>query len=244
MTTLNVEAIKAIQEMALEAAGKTVELDGVAYSTTKLHDPRKPASEASKLGVHTLTGLVGYIQENRDGLELSKLTVHVVDPTTVRVRSALEGDFRQRELYLEATAQDLAEGFLGKFRPQESFVIGLQTRFVTELPDNLAAVLQLAGNLQAEAVETNTDDGISQTVTTRQGIGTLEKAAVPNPVRLSAFRTFREVEQPRALYVLRIRDGAELALFEADGGAWRDEAIARVAAWLREQLPDGVALIA
>lgn len=46
---------------------------------------------------------------------------------------------------------------------------------------------------------------------------------MPNPVSLIPYRTFKEVDQPASKFVFRMRDGAhgpEMALFDADGGAW------------------------
>ena len=59
-------------------------------------------------------------------------------------------------------------------------------------------------------------------------------------VRLSPYRTFREIEQPESQFLLRIRTddrgNAEVALFEADGGVWRNEARLRIAEYLKEHI--------
>ena len=89
------------------------------------------------------------------------------------------------------------------------------------------------------------DDGVTQQITAKTGIK-LENVPVPNPVRLAAFRTFREVEQPESVYVLRLRRGPKLpqvALFIADGDAWKLEAMTRVFDFLKGALPEGTRLI-
>lgn len=55
------------------------------------------------------------------------------------------------------------------------------------------------------------------------------------------FRTFIEIEQPESEFLLRAKkgyEGIEFALFEADGGAWKKEAIDNIAAYLKENLKE------
>jgi hypothetical protein len=40
------------------------------------------------------------------------------------------------------------------------------------------------------------------------------------------------VEQPESKFVLRIKDGPQIALFEADGGEWRLAAMLRIKKFL------------
>lgn len=67
-----------------------------------------------------------------------------------------------------------------------------------------------------------------------------EKGEIKPIVRLSPYRTFREIAQPESQFLLRIKTGdngaVQAALFEADGGAWRNEARLRIAAYLKEHI--------
>jgi hypothetical protein len=63
----------------------------------------------------------------------------------------------------------------------------------------------------------------------------LNEIPIPNPVKLSPFRTFIEVEQPESLFVLRGRKGPQWALFEADGGLWKIKAIQNIKNWLEKK---------
>ncbi len=83
-------------------------------------------------------------------------------------------------------------------------------------------------------------------VQARAGVALVSDVAVPNPILLCPYRTFRDVPQPSSLFVLRVRSGQglpEAGLFEADGGAWRLTAIERIKQWLTEQLPAAVAVL-
>ncbi|MED3469309.1 hypothetical protein P4485_32040, partial [Bacillus thuringiensis] len=81
------------------------------------------------------------------------------------------------------------------------------------------------GNVVDEMVKGIEDDGVSQAVTVKTGTATRGQAKVPNPVELMPYRTFVEVEQPESRFVFRMREGARCGLFEADGGAWKLEAM-------------------
>ncbi|MDL2276354.1 hypothetical protein LJC02_01750, partial [Breznakia sp. OttesenSCG-928-G09] len=54
--------------------------------------------------------------------------------------------------------------------------------------------------------------------------------------KVAPFRTFAEVEQPNSRFLLRVREGGEMALFEADGGAWKLEAQNNVSTFIRKEL--------
>lgn len=237
------EAVQEIRDLAQQAAGKTVVVGGKAYSTVELYDPRRKDPEPETLVVHTLSGLADYIESNRDELDLEQCVLHVVDPTTVELRSRLQGTFQQRLTYVQAKANPLvgaagqAFGF-GNWMSHESLVIALQALFAEE--GQREEVLSVVGNITDENVREQADDGVTQKVTAKAGVTLATEVDLPNPVQLAPYRTFPDVEQPVSPFILRARKregvGVQLALFEADGGAWRVEAIQRVADWLGEDL--------
>ena len=57
-------------------------------------------------------------------------------------------------------------------------------------------------------------------------------------MKLKPYRTFTEVEQPESDFIFRMKDMGSVccALFEADGGAWRNVAMHNIKAYLQEQL--------
>lgn len=201
----------------------------------------KPGPTAKALPVATLGAVRDYINANKDALDVTKLAVHVVSPSAVSVLGPLDIRARVRETFIEAKCADLVEGWLGKFWPLEEFLIGLQVRFADG--DDRKKVLALLSNVKHEQVKSALDDGMTQVVQARSGIALVTDVAVPNPVSLVAFRTFRDVTQASALYVLRLNSGKagglpEAGLFEADGGAWRLTATGRVSDWLTAELPN------
>lgn len=201
----------------------------------------KPGPAAETLDVYSLGALVEYVKANRDGLVLEKCVFHVVSPQIVTLRGPLDARTKHRETLLRANAPNLTDNFLGKYMPHEEFIIGLLTRFV-DTPTR-ADILKLIGNIKNERVSTSSDDGVTQTVSAKQGVVLSENVPIPNPLNLVPFRTFREVPQPDSLFVLRVNGARavhglpEVGLFEADGGAWRLQAINSVAAHLLNRLP-------
>lgn len=230
------KGIELIQSSA-RAEFSQVERDGLLFSNKKMepviHDPHPHA-----LHVVTLTGIRDFLAANVDGLDPKALVLHVMSEREVQLIAKIDGPHKIRDGYLIAEAEAPSFRF-GEFMDPETFVIGLKTQFLQD--DTTAALLKVVGNIQDGMAKTITDDGVSQTVNAKVGVQ-LGVVALPSPVTLSPWRTFREVAQPSSLFILRARAGTDdsppkLALFLADGNRWRLDAIANVAAWLRKEIP-------
>jgi hypothetical protein len=248
------EIVTKIRDLTdLAARPQATEIGGRFYTLKDLKPVTPPQPAA--LRVHTLTGLVEYAAKRltNDGAgevdAKDRTAVHVVSPTEVRIVSDLDDTFARRDTYAVAEFQSLvgqATPFAyGTFHDAETFNVALQALFADG--DDRAKVLALVGNIREESVKTTGDDGTTQSVTARAGVALNAEVKVPNPVTLKPYRTFREIEQPSSLFVLRLRSGngaPACALFEADGGAWRLEAIQRIAAYLRAALPKDTVVIA
>lgn len=135
---------------------------------------------------------------------------------------------------------------LNQFVDQESFCIGLQSMF--EHTADLDLLKKFAGTVEAGTVAEYGDNGVSQKATIRQGIASKAEAIVPNPVRLKPYRSFLEVEQVESSFVFRMKEhgGICCALYEADGGAWKLDAMQKIKEYLKQQLDgvDGFTIIA
>jgi hypothetical protein len=210
--------------------------------------PRQAPPTPVPLALLTLTGLVSYLQENRDQISHLALVCHVESAGEVSLLDCLGKEselYRRREF---ATVNLVQGGFgFGTFHDSEAFIIGLQVYFA-ETPER-AALLELLASIRDEKVKDTTDNGYAQSVTAKAGVALVQDLRVQNPVTLRPWRTFREVEQPASPFILRLRSGADggkptVALFEADGGLWKLAAVEAVAAWLKRKLPATVGVIA
>lgn len=209
-----------------------VELPQGTYSRVSLNRVR--AVKAEGLKVATLTGLVDYIKSQIDSLP-EKLLIQVESHKRVLLYSPLNID-RERELYISAETILPNNIQYDRFLNTEQFNIMLQSAFVDV--GTKSTLLKYTGLIQDEAVKTTGDDGISQQVTVKTGVASVSQAIVPNPVELAPYRTFPEVEQPISKFIFRMKEGPSAAIFEADGGAWRNEAIKNIKEYLQEQLKE------
>jgi len=200
----------------------------------------KPGPTAKVLAVSTLGAVRDYLVANKDSLDTSRIVVHVVSPSTVSVLGPLDVRARVREGYVDAKCADLTDGFLGRYMSLEDFLIGLQVRFADA--EDRKRVLSLLANVKHEQVKGASDNGMTQTVQAKAGIVLVSDVAVPNPISLVPFRTFRDIVQPTSVFVLRLKSGnsgglPEVGLWEADGGTWKLTATERVRDWLTAALP-------
>lgn len=234
------DAVRAIQE---SVATSVIIVDGTNYVTRQVFAPPKEPTP-STLNLNTLTGLVDYVNKGTDALKAEGvgLMVQVVNEQRVDVVSSLFGRAVQRKTFASANAEAVLSSSdfqYGVFYDCETFVIKLQSLF--EDFDGRKNVLKVVGNIKEEDVRQANDDGVTQTVTARSGIARVAEVEVPNPVWLAPFRTFREVTQPLSPFVLRMKkssDGSlpKVALFEADGGKWKLDAIKFIKDYLTEHI--------
>lgn len=226
--------IKAAIEKILELKKETiVAVGGKNYSTQKLNPVLEP--QPADLNVSNLTSVLDYIKANIDKLKFPIL-VQIESPTVVEIKSPLFGNFLQRNTYLQASYRP-PEFRFGSYMDVETFIISLQSKFVPN--EDRDIILRLVGNIQDENVKKFGDDGISQTVTAKTGIAKVREVLVPSPVILKPYRTFTEVDQPESKFIFRMKKGhetPEMALFEADGGAWENVAMHNVRDFLEDQL--------
>lgn len=191
---------------------------------------------ADAIRMTTLSGLVDYIKAGIDSMA-EHMLVQVVSPTEVHLISMLDGD-RKRECMVEVHA-DIPEFAYGKFMDSETFLIGIRSKFIQN--DGAETILRFAGTVENGTVTKYGDDGISQSATVNKGIIGKEKELIPNPVKLRPFRTFTEVEQPESEFVFRMKDydsSVVCAIFGADGGAWKREAMKNIKNHLEVELAD------
>lgn len=208
------------------------DVGGKIYSDRQMK-PVCPVPYAEPVRMTTLTGFVHYIRSGIDTMK-GRMIIQVAAPDRVLLFSQLDND-RKREYVAEVTAM-LPEFKFGKFHDQESFCISLQSKFVNNKDRGL--LLKFGGTVEAGTVAEYGDDGVSQKATVKTGIASKSDAIVPNPVKLAPFRTFTEVSQPESDFIFRMKDGEVIycALFEADGGAWKNEAMNTVREWLIKNL--------
>jgi hypothetical protein len=223
----------------------TVDLFGVrklvAYNgTTELYEDDH-LQVPKTLEATTLTAIVDYIKTGLPTKDMADTLVHVVSPTEVSICTPLAGEYRQRFAYM--TSKPVVPTIVyGQFCDLEMMVIQLLAKFSDE--GDRASLMSFLGTIKAEEGVEREDDGVTQRVTVKKGVTRAVEATVKSPAMLAPFRTFPEITQPISPFVVRLDKDGNAALFEADGGAWRIQAIASIGAWLRTTLADAVPVLA
>ena len=229
------EALKYIVGLA-EAKVQIVEKQF--YSDKPLHrisyNPR-----ATSIEMNTLPSLIDYIKSGVDCFN-DQMIIHVQSPTRVSMYSSLDRE-REREYVVEVNAQ-LPRFTFDQFMDHEAFCIGIQSKCIDDPETDKALLLKFAGTVEAGSVAEYGDDGITQKATIKTGIASKGEALVPSPAFLKPFRTFPEVDQPVSSFIFRMKDdkykGIQCALFEADGGAWKLDAMEAIHEYLCKELKE------
>ena len=224
-----------------DAKPEIMEIGACKFSSAKIYPVEEP--EPKTLFVSTLTGLTDYLTANVDELPKKDLLCHVESPSQVTLYSRLVEPFMQRFAYVSARLTPLRIKF-GEWIDPEQFNIMMQSCFVD--PDDPAQatsrslILKYVANMKSVQENAVCDDGVTQTVSVKSGIASVANAALPNPVVLRPFRTFTEVEQPASSFVFRVKNAGDgsfyYSLNEADGGAWRGEAMSNIKKYLEDNI--------
>ena len=237
---LTKEALQYLADNTIKPKERVVKIGGSNFVIDEAghYDRIKPRVYNAKdpLIIKTLTGLVDYIKSNLERKE-AKLLLHIEKPDEVSLMGLLAEDGSREYL---ASAQAIVPRFnFDYYLDIEEFNVALQSVFAPTADRDI--LLKVVGNLKEDNVKTTGDDGISQAVTIKTGVATAADVKVPNPVTLAPYRTFIEVKQPESKFIFRMKDGPRGAIFEADGGAWRNQAILNIKTFLEEQLTNEIA---
>lgn len=224
---------KALKYLVNLGEAKLLNIGSGTYSDKPIHRINEP--RAGEVTATTLTSMVDYLHSGMDEKSIDRLIVHVASPSEVWLISELNND-RLREAYFFCKALTPNNIQYNRFMETEQFNIMLQSSFVDNT--DKALLLKVTGLIQEKDVKEVGDDGISQAVTMKTGVVRVDDVIVPNPVTLAPFRTFPEIEQPESKFIFRMQSGPAAALYEADGGAWRNEAMKRIKEWLEDELQD------
>ena len=229
----------AMEYIAESKDTKILEVNGKQYADGELTLIEPP--RCSKLTFSTLSGLVGMIKSEK-GKYTGPLVVQVYNYDIVYVYSALD-DFRGREKPFDAEAM-LPALTLNNYLDVENMLIQLKSRFVQT--DDRDKLVSLLGHITESNTRDTGDDGFAQTVVVQKGVSLKEAAQVPSIVNLAPYRTFTEIIQPASDFLVRVQNGPKVALYEADGGAWKKTAMDGIKDYLDASLAaeDGIIVVA
>lgn len=224
------------------APGKLLDIEGFTYidkyEAVTLFQPPAPKG----LGISSLEGFVDLMEAGFEGFVPADVIIHVASHSLVNLLSKASDKFGVRQLFVQATLMKPEREFaFNQFQPQEQFNIGLLSLFQQD--SALQDLLKLSGNLAANSEVKQEDDGFTQRATVKTGVVMVNERTVAPRVTVTPFRTFHEAQQPSGTYAFRVkndeRQGNMCALFDADGGFWKLQAITNIKEWIANRLKGG-----
>lgn len=184
----------------------------------------------------TLEGIIDFAQQQSDDHFL-----HVRDYKTVRLTGQLLNEWGTRRIAAESNMFERHDFEFRRNMGIETFIINLRSKFI--MTEELTDLLDFVSNISQSSVNSADDDGVSQTVVTKNSITMRhERTAFNGRCKLRPYRTFSEVEQPEIECYLRLTQQDKglplVALYEADGGEWKNQAVANIKQFLRAKTKD------
>lgn len=237
-----------LEKLLTLAEVEEIEHEKRTYTSRPVHAIIPP--ERKTLNVSTLRGLVDLYAANLDGMKEAEVLVHVASSTLVQIIAKDTDDWGRLRVYASASYPDSLTKFsYGTFLDPERFIIAAHIcfqRVKVEADDgamcrDLDYILKIASAITAGKERTDTDSGIAQTVQMKAGVTLKSEETLRGRVNLAPYRTFSEIDQVLSEFVFRAHgdeNGAQLALFEADGGRWRLAAVAAIVEWLKGKFDD------
>jgi len=227
---------------------ETLEKGNSVFCDTKLHEIVTHRHRPDALKFNTLSGIIDFLNLNKDNLPRENLYAHVKDYRTVELIGVLD-DRKTREVYATSEYDSELFGFkFNRFYDTERFIIELHSSFADKGHRN--QIIKMVSSLSASGITKTDDDGVSQKVTVSKGVHLKAEHKVQNPIILAPFLSFPEIDTPEGKFVFRVRqtedeeEPTECTLFEAGGGALRYDTIIAIAKYLKEKLPKEVGVIA
>jgi len=234
MADITSETIQKILDLALPIITPITDDKGetAPFSSKPLHQVKvTPPALPETVNVSTLAGFADLVKGKLDSKEFQgEFLIHIVDEDTVRLIARASDVHGRRQVLMEATPMSFQQFPFDHFMPQEEFLIKAAALIADG--NDKAYIMRMAAGLNSESGTTLTDDGFTQSAVVKAALKLVERLDLKPMVDLAPYRTFPEVPQPVSSFIFRARTEAQpmLALFEADGGRWKVDAIATIRA--------------
>lgn len=220
----------------------TKEINGEVYTTASLNRIAPHVDRPKMITVNGLDSLAKLVHHELDMVENLPVYIRVAGPRNVEVFTSLDSYMARDSLY-EAKCD--APNIEGGWMTQEEAIIKLRSAYIPNAGTEY--LLDLLSRVCKDGSVNSEDNGVSQSVTARKGIALKQIEAVRSRIPLQPYRTFTEVKQPESEFILRLDANGRVGLIEADGGAWKMEAKANIAAYfetaLSEEIKSGAVVV-
>ena len=195
------------------------------------------------LYLKTLSSFVEYINENPDLIEESTF-IKVYDFNHVLMYSNIIGPYKQRLTFAACEFESIGIK-LNTAMSLEEMLIMFNSCFI-QTPE-LKKIVEIISRVVSDSAIIVSDDGMTQTVETKQGVSLKKQEKLPTLISLKPRRTFYELDQPESDFFIRAKKVSSgevfYSLHSADGGAWKYQAILAIKEYLKENLKDNSNII-
>ena len=236
----------AIEKIVELASPSVIQVNGKTFSNERFTEVKEQVYYPECLILNSLDGIVKMIQKEAKEKRLSDINVPTDDNTVEQRLYVRVSEYNRVDVFTSYDTQGVrtylyrsnadVPGFREGFRDRETMLIQLRSLFLQT--QDVAYLLDLLSKMSDEEKVTSQDNGVTQVVEARKGVALKEQVEVRPRVKLTPFRTFLEVDQPESEFLLRVGDGGQVGLFEADGGVWKLVAKRSIAAYLEGRLKD------
>lgn len=236
----------AIEKIVELASPSVIQVNGKTFSNERYTEVKEQLYYPECLILNSLDGIIKMIQKEAKEKRLSDINVPTDDNTVEQRLYVRVSEYNRVDVFTSYDTQGVrtylyrsnadVPGLREGFRDRETMLIQLRSLFL-QTPD-VAYLLDLLSKMSDEEKVTSQDNGVTQVVEARKGVALKEQVEVRPRVKLTPFRTFLEVDQPESEFLLRVGDGGQVGLFEADGGVWKLVAKRSIAAYLEGRLKD------
>ena len=236
----------AIEKIVELASPSVIQVNGKTFSNERFTEVKEQLYYPECLILNSLDGIIKMIQKEAKEKRLSDINVPTDDNTVEQRLYVRVSEYNRVDVFTSYDTQGVrtylyrsnadVPGFREGFRDRETMLIQLRSLFLQT--QDVAYLLDLLSKMSDEEKVTSQDNGVTQVVEARKGVALKEQVEVRPRVKLTPFRTFLEVDQPESEFLLRVGDGGQVGLFEADGGVWKLVAKRSIAAYLEGRLKD------
>lgn len=205
-------------------------------NTGRIDTISRPKVETIRIS--TLTGIVDFLSNNIDTLDLTNFFILITSDQEVALLSRLTEGYLNRNLFLNSCNQMVRIPYENKYTYFE-FASMLYEYFV-HTPELKELIAKLNG-IKAIKDTQFTNNGIEVTVQRKVGITLIGSEIFDPVVSLRPYRTFREVEQPESKFLIEITEHEDIPYFSikpVDGGLWKNVAINNIKEWLETKLKE------
>lgn len=227
--------LKAAIEKILEISQPSVfTVEGKSFCTESLKEIRPQEYVQKEFNLCSLDALEKVLRTETQDL-VGPIYITVPSCKEVHCYTIPLGEKKERLRLYTAFATDVP-GFSDTRMSYENAMIALRSRFQPN--KGTEYLLSLLSRITDENSVSTQDNGITQSVTVKQGISLATKETVRPIVKLKPYRTFQEVDQPESEFIIKVYDGGEIGFYEADGGMWKLTARNTIKTYLKNCLSD------